>query len=181
MATQIGKKLNEKLVKVVVNDWGDYFLINAGDTSFQERFLGLLKWIEEAQKNLNTLSEEKDKQYKGRALITTDEDGNKEYDLEQIEDLVEIQLKFYRECEQKINDLFGQDALKKYLRICYEANENFVPDEEYISDFLEEITPILNDVFGAKFERAKDRYNKNRKGKNTQITQSSQKVVPMND
>jgi len=174
MSYSIGKKLTENLVKVTVNDFGDYIMLDPADASFQTRYINLLKWVEEKQKELGKLAEEKDKQYEGRQIITQDEDGNSEIDLEQLSDLVEIQTKFYRECEEQINALFGQDTLKKYFRVSYEVNPGFLPDEDCIADFLEEITPVLNEVYNARFERVKGRYNRNRKGKNS-------KVVPINE
>lgn len=167
MSYQIGKKLTENLVKVDVNDFGDYIMLDPSDASFQTRFFNLLKWVDEKQKELTSLAEEKGKKYEGRKLITQDEDGNTEIDMEQLSDLVEIQTSFYRECKDQINALFGQDTLEKYFRVCYEINPAFLPDEDCIADFLDEITPVLNQVYNARFERIKGRYNKNRKGKNS--------------
>lgn len=171
MSYQIGKKLTENLVKVNLNDFGDYIMLDPTDASFQVRFINLLKWMDEKQKELTTLAEEKAKQYEGRQIISQDEDGNNEIDVEQLIDLVEIQTGFYRECAEHIDDLFGQDTLKKYFRVCYEINPAFLPDEDCISDFLEEITPVLNEVFNARLGRVRGKYNKNRQGKNTKVEQ----------
>lgn len=174
MAYQIGKKITENLAKVEVNDFGDYIMLNPSDNSLKQKYVDLLKWAETRQRELDDLAEQKDKQYEGREMFTHDEEGNlKEVDIEQLADLVEVELNFCKEAEEKINDLFGQDTLKKYLRACYEINPNYIPDTDAIADFFEEITPVMSSVFGTRFERIKSRYNKNRKGKNTN------KVVPI--
>lgn len=178
MSYSIGKKLTENLVKVEVNDFGDYIMLDPGDSSFQKRFLDLIKWVDDKQKELNKIAEEKGKKYENRKLIAFDDDGEAMIDIEQLSDLVEIQNNFYRECRDQINNLFGQETLEKYFRVCYEINPAFLPDEDCIADFLDEITPVLNQVYNARFERIKGRYNKNRKGKNTKPTE---KVVPISN
>ena len=46
----------------------------------------------------------------------------------------------------------------------YEANPGFVPDEECIYDFFEEITPVMNQLFEDRKKKIELRFNKNRKG-----------------
>lgn len=174
MSYSIGKRISNDLVKVEVNDFGDCIYLNPSDASFQTRYLNLLKWVNAKEKELRELAEQKDKEYGGRSIITKNEDGDPEIDFDQLADLVDIQVGFYRECEEQINGLFGQDTLKKYFKLAYDVNPNFVPDENCIADFLEEITPVLNEVYNTRFERVKGRYNRNRKGKNT-------KVVPIEE
>ena len=107
MAYQIGKKITENLAKVEVNDFGDYIMLNPSDNSLKQKYVDLLKWAETRQRELNDLAEQKDKQYEGREMFTHDEEGNlKEVDIEQLADLVEVELSFCKECEEKINDLF---------------------------------------------------------------------------
>ena len=174
MSYQIGKKLEENAVKVVVNKYGDFIYLYPNSASFPTKYINLLKWAEEAEKKYTAIAEEKKKQYEGREVIRQDEDGNVEIDVEQLSDLVKVETSLYAEYEEKINELFGQDVLKKYFRECYESDPNgFIPDQECINDFLEEITPVLNDVYNTRFNRIQKRYNKNRRGKNTE------KVVPI--
>ena len=53
--------------------------------------------------------------------------------------------------------------LKKYFRALYEINPDFVPDEECIMDFLEEISPVLQTIYQERGRQINQKYGKNRK------------------
>lgn len=163
MSYRIGKKSSSQLVKVELNEFGDYVIINTGDASFAKRYGDLLKWMEEKDDHLSEVAENMEKKYKDSPMITTDEDGNAEIDAEQFSEFVKIKTEFYRDAEEKISALFGQDVLKKYFRAFYEINPEFVPDEECIMDFLEEISPVLEKIYSQRFDRINQKYSKDRK------------------
>ena len=170
MAYSIDNVLSKNVEKVIVNGDGDYVLLNPDDAKIRGKFMDLLKWITDQQKEI----EEKSKKYEGRKLITYDEDGEAVVDIEQLNDVAKVQTTFYRECAERINGLFGQDILKKFFKVYYDLDPTFLPDEDCIATFLDAMTPVLNQVYNKKFERNKSKYSKARKGKNTQ------KVVPIN-
>jgi len=176
MAYSIGSKINEKLIRVEVNDVGDYIVLNPADASFTTRYAAFLKWLEAKEKELRKISDEADKKYEGRKMISENEDGTLDIDVDQYSELVNIYATAYKEITEQLEELFGQDVLKKYFRICYEVNPDFIPDMDYIGDFLEEMSPVLNEIYDAHFEKVKGRYSRNRRGKNTKVTPISEAV-----
>lgn len=170
MAYSIRNQVSKKVVKVEVNDSGDYIVLYPGDTSFTTRYAAFLEWLKAKEKEMETVAAEAEKKYEGRKLVSENEDGTQDIDVEQFSEMVNIYATVYKEITEKLEELFGQDVLKKFYKECYEVNPDFIPDIEYIGDFLEAVSPVLNDIYNAHFEKAKGRYNRNRKGKNTKVT-----------
>ena len=101
----------------------------------------------------------------GLAKEEIEETGETDIDLEQFGKFAETQCAFYNEIAAKLNEVFGQDVIRKYFRVSYEINPEFVPDDLAIQDFLESITPVMEQVFQTRFERMNGKYSKDRKGK----------------
>lgn len=180
------QSVSKQYEKVYVNEYDDYILIDPGDHSFLGKFADFIHWIEEKQKDIDRAGTEMRKKYAGREMFSENEEGDTKIDTEQLIELVNLQLKTYKECEDKVDTLFGQDALKKYFRTSYEINPKFIPDLDYVFDFIEEITPVLERVYGARAERINKKYNKNRRGKHTKtkkelIAEGKTKAAGMNE
>lgn len=163
MAYSIGKKVSSQLKKVELNEFGDYILINPGDYTFSKRFSALLEWLDGKQAELAKQADEMGEKYKGTNMVSFDADGNASVDTEQLAVFVKIKNDLYEETARKVEDLFGQNVLKKYFRAFYEANPEFVPDEECIMDFFEEISPVLQTVYQERANKIDKKYGKNRK------------------
>lgn len=164
MGYSIGNKVSGQLKKVELNEFGDFILINTGDASFSKRFSELIKWMDGKNEELNKIAAEMGEKYKDSPMIHTDEEGNTEVDTEQFSLYIKVKTDLYTECSNKIDALFGQDTLRKYFRAFYEINPDFIPDEECIMDFLEEISPVLETIYNERFKQINQKYNKNRKG-----------------
>lgn len=160
--------LQDDLVKVLVNDDDDYVYLNPNDSTFMDRFAKFLAWLEEKTSELEKLGKEKDEQYEGRAMIS--EDG--EVDVEQLLEFTSIQVATLNEITERIDDLFGQNTLRKFFKAFYEINPDFVPDADCVNDFLEQIIPAVNDAYDARIERINAKYNKSRRGKKRQRTKA---------
>lgn len=156
--------IQQDLLKVIVNDNDEYIYINPNDGTFLDRFGRFLAWLEEKTVELEKLGNEKAKKYNGKAIVTENEEGDTEIDIEQLLDFTSIQLEALTEISSKIDSLFGQDTLKKYFRAFYEINPEFIPDADCINDFLNQIIPAVNTAYDARIERINSRYNKSRKG-----------------
>lgn len=165
MAEMRLRNYSDDLQKVYVNEYDDFILINPGDHSFFSKFAEFLSWIDEEGAELNRIAEEAGKKYQGREMISEDEDGNTEIDTEQFLELAEVRLSACKKCNDRVDALFGQDTLKKYFRVSYEVNPDFVPDLDCIFDFIEEITPALEQIYNQRADRISKKYNKNRKGR----------------
>lgn len=160
----IGKKISEQLKKVELNEFGDYILINPGDAAFSKKFSDFIKWLNDKNEELGKVAAEMGEKYKDTPMIQQNEDGDTEIDTEQFSIFVKLKVDLYEQCSEKIDALFGQGTLRKYFRAFYEINEDFVPDEDCIRDFLEEISPVLERIYDERFEKISKRYNKNRRG-----------------
>lgn len=88
-----------------------------------------------------------------------------------------IRTETYQEASERIESIFGQGTLGKYFRKFYEINPDFVPDDECLYDFLDEMTPILNDLFADRSKRIALKYNRNRKGGKRSRFRSKQEII----
>lgn len=164
MAYTIGKKISGQLQKVELNEFGDFILINPNDVAFPKAFGAFIRWIEEKEAELGKTASELENKYKGIPMISHDESGDVKIDSEQFSLYMQIKTELYTECCQRIDEIFGQDALKKYFRVFYEVNPDFIPDEDCIMDFVDEISLVLESIYQERFKRINQKYNKKRKG-----------------
>lgn len=172
-----GQVQDEHIVKVYLNDSDDYIYINDRDTSVVDRFAEFIKWLEEKEKDISTKQAEFEKQY-GKDIITHDEDG--EIDDINVDALVafcKVRREIYLEATDQIDRILGQDAIKKFFRVSYEINPDFVPDDECLYDFIEAITPVLNQVFEGRAKRISEKYNRDRKGGKRSKYRSKQELI----
>lgn len=163
---RIQNKHSESTIKVYVNDFDDYVLLDPSDTSLAMRFQKFMVWLNGRGQELTESAQALDEKYKGTEMVRTDEEtGETDIDLEQFGEFAEIQCAFYGEVTDKLEEVFGQNILKKYFRTSYEVNPGFVPDDVAIEDFLEAITPVMEKVFQQRFDRMNKKYSAGRKGK----------------
>ncbi len=164
---RIGSKVEKRLKKVYVNQYDDYIILDENDTSFIQKFAQIIDWMEKKQSELKIKSAELSKKYEDKPLLNNTEDGEEDIDIVQLLEIAELRVNLYKECIIKIDDIFGKDTIRKYFRDAYENIPGYVPDDEALSDFFEEITPIIEEIYKAKVKRMKTKYNKNRKGKHS--------------
>lgn len=164
---RIGQK-QEGLIKVILNKYNDYILINQNDSGIIEKYTMLVKWIDEKQDSFSKELQELEQKYKGRKVVETREGEDIRIDTEQILELSKFRINMCKEFCEKIDNLLGKDTIKKYFRECYEANEDFIPDESCIIDFFEEITPVMATVFDKRAGQLKNKYSRERNGKHPQ-------------
>jgi hypothetical protein len=161
-------KLNKKddnILKVYVNEYDDFILLDAGDAMFMDRFVQFLQFVEDNNEALKVKEKEYNEKYHEKPLVTENEDGDAEVDVEQLLTLTGIKTAIYKEYCEKIDTLFGQGTIKKYFRLSYEINPDFVPDEDCIADFIEQITPAIEKAYSIRADKISKKYSKNRRGK----------------
>ena len=66
---------------------------------------------------------------------------------------------------REIDALFGKDTIKNVFHECYELNENFVPDEDALVDFVNTVMPVMNELFKTRTEAIHRKYSPNRKAR----------------
>lgn len=154
---------NDNLVKVYLNDRKDYIVIDTDDPGFLRRFAGFIKWVDEYTAELEEKGKEAEQKFEGRPMITEDEEGNQVVDPDQLLALMDIRIAAFQECVKKIDEIFGAGTCEKFFIESYEANPDFVPDDEAINDFIEALQPIIEKAYAIRFERLGKKYSKTRR------------------
>lgn len=160
---RIGGYKNQDKVKVFLNEQDDYIFIDPNDSGLFDRFAGFVAWVE--NKGLDMERKGKEIKEKYGDIITTDEDGDvTDFKSGALLQLLQIKTDAYREACDKIDVIFGTDTCHKYFRASYETNPHFVPDDTCILEFLEDITPVVDDIFKERQQRINLKYSKDRSG-----------------
>ena len=163
------KRNYDEVFKVFLNDGDDFIIINPADSSFIDKFAQFMAWIDEKSAELNKIAKDADEKYEGRPVIK--EDGeNIIVDTEQLQLFTGLRTDLYKECAERIDQLFGEGTLRKYFKEFYDINPDFIPDEDCINDFLENIKPAVDAAYGTRAKRLEGKYNKSRTGRRKQRT-----------
>lgn len=154
----------ENLAKVFLNSNDDYIYINEKDATIFDNFASFLQWLEEKEADIRKKEEAFEKKY-GRQIVKYDEDGDvADVNAEAFAQYSQLRTETFKESAERIETIFGAGTLKKYFRKFYEINPDFVPDDECIFDFIEEMTPVLNELFADRSKRIALKYNRDRRG-----------------
>lgn len=162
---RLGSKSSDNLVKIYVNEYDDFIFLDKSDTTFTRKFAEFIEWMENKQKELELRGKELDEKYVGKPIVSREEDENIQVDTEQFLLLTGMRVDLFKECVERIDGIFGQETIRKYFRLSYEHIPDYIPDDVAICDFLEEITPVLEEIYKEKMKKMDSKYNRNRKGK----------------
>ena len=100
-----------------------------------------------------------------KKIVEENEDGGINIDTEQLLAFSKLRIGICQECCVKIDELFGMGTIRKYFRNSYEISDDFIPDEDCLIDFFEEMAPVFGAIFGKRTEQLKSKYSKDRKGR----------------
>lgn len=160
---RIGTNRQEEKIKLFLNDKDDFIFIDPNNSGVFDRLAEFTEWIE--KKRVEQEREEKEVREKNGAAIAYDEEGNiSDFNATTMVQLCKIRTDSYREACAKMDSIFGPDTCKKYFRDSYENDANFVPDDICLLEFLEDITPVFNEVFQSRKKKIDLKYNSARKG-----------------
>ena len=84
----------------------------------------------------------------------------KEADTEDVAKILEInriRVKYLNQIMDEIDGLFGESTVRNVYG-------DIVPDEAALIDFVEKVIPVMNKLFGKRYEMTRKRYNSGRKG-----------------
>ena len=131
------------LIKIELNDKGDYITISTDDTTLFDRFIaGYLQIANEAER---VLKEHKKIEKKYR--------GMKGHEIAKVTDIARLDVAFSEKAIKIIDSIFGEGTLKKYFRKLYNAEPNFLPSAECFTDFFENIMPVMEKLFNRKINQ----------------------------
>lgn len=152
------------IVEIKANKYGDMIKIDAADRSTVDRFANLIKRIDTLAEEFEQKEKALREKYAGTEVVKETEDGT-EVDVDQIVERSNLYVSSIKNIIKEFEIVFGDGCIKKVFRESYELNDDFIPDEDALSEFLDQMMPIMTDIFNERFERNKNRYSTKRRGK----------------
>ena len=150
--------------KIEVNDVdGNHIttlLINTADATTVKRFVELANNLEDvvnSGEDKIAVYKEKYKEYEHKEFDDLPDDVKTNI----IVDASDMHIGILEGMIREIDALFGKDTIKNVFHECYELNENFVPDEDALVDFVNTVMPVMNELFKTRTE-ARRRHNKSK-------------------
>lgn len=141
-------RVDSGVKKIEVNDNGEYICIPIRDTSFYQRFAEIIKKFENKQEDVDRRYAELEEKHKNKP----------EDDIDAISDSINLYSDLCKEICDDLDGLFGDGCCQKvFLGI-----KN--PGIDLIWDFLDQITPLLNQYIGEQNQKISFKYNRGRKG-----------------
>lgn len=133
--------------------------INIMKASTAERFAELIQ-------RLNNISEECEREAKkfNKELIGKQSD---DIDMEQVIAASRIKVSYLERIINEIDGVFGENTIHNVYSDAYELDPDFVPDEIALVEFVDKVIPVMNSLFGKRFDAYNKKYNANRKGSHT--------------
>ena len=105
---------------------------------------------------------EKYKEYEKQKL----EDSPDDVKTEIIVDASNFRMEVLEKMIEEIDSLFGKGTIRNVFRECYELDEDFVPDEDALVDFVNTVMPVMNELFDMRTQAIRKKYSPNRKKHN---------------
>ena len=150
-------KVESSLKKIKCNDYDDFIVIDVSDKRTFEKFSNLLNRCTEISDNFQ-------KEMSNKNIIETDDEDLK---IKQTLEVCQTDIKYINELITEFDGVFGKDSVYKVFRENYENDPEYIPDESQLVDYLEALIPIMEKLFGERFQRNKKKYNVAFRGKHT--------------
>lgn len=135
------------VVRIELNDQGDYVAVSTDDATLFDRFVAGNKRIIELADSVPRKLEEIENQYEGKEDFSSI--------MEKTVAISRVNVDFSKDAAAVIDGILGEGAVRKRFRSVYEEIPGFLPDAECFIAFLDEMTPIMEELFHRKMERQK--------------------------
>lgn len=129
-----------ELKQLVINEYEDFINVATGKAN-QKQFDSFVEMCQKIISSSNSYVEEEEKIF--------DKYANHE-SFEMITELSALERKFATEGIELIDGVFGEGTIRKYLRKFYESIPDFEPSMSCFVDFIEQITPVMEQLFDRK-------------------------------
>lgn len=150
-------KLNSGLKKIAIKDEdGDLITVlsvNVADADTAEHFAQIINNLQEISENCEKEAAEWKKEHDAHA----DSDAEENFKIEQALQINRIRVRYLKQIAEEIDKLFGEGTVQGIYG-------DIVPDEAALVEFVEGIIPVMNKLFGKRYEMTRKRYNSGRKG-----------------
>ena len=148
-------KLNSGLKKIAIKDEdGDLITVlrvNVADADTAERFAKIINNLQEISENCEKEAAEWKKEHE------QDETVSGEVDVERGLQINRIRVRYLKQIAEEIDKLFGEGMVQSIYG-------DITPDETALVEFVEGVIPVMNKLFGKRYEMTRKRYNSSRKG-----------------
>lgn len=148
-------KLNSGLKKIAIKDEdGDLITVlsvNVADADTAERFAKIINDLQEISANCEKEAMAWKKEHE------QDETVSGEIDVERVLQINHIRVKYLKQIAEEIDKLFGEGTVQSIYG-------DITPDETALVEFVEGVIPVMNKLFGKRYEMTRKRYNSSRKG-----------------
>lgn len=127
-----------RLIKLELNDYGDYIAVSPSDNALFERFAAGSKQIIDMADSVSRELE----------IINRKCEGKTNFDAvcEELEEAAKIQVQFSKDAIKIIDNIFEEGTVRKYFRKFYEQDPDFLPSVDYFTDFFDQITPAMKQL-----------------------------------
>ena len=151
-------------------------LINTADAATVKRFVELANNLEDvvnSGEDKIAVYKEKYKEYEHKEFDDLPDDVKTNI----IVDASDMHIGILEGMIREIDALFGKDTIKNVFHECYELNENFVPDEDALVDFVNTVMPVMNELFKTRTEAIHRKYSPNRKARRNRHNKSKNQLI----
>ncbi len=148
-------KLNSGLKKIAIKNEDDLITVlsvNVADADTAERFGQIIHNLERISDNC-----EKEAAVYKEEHDTDAAPEDEKLQIEQALEINRIRVKYLKQIADEIDKLFGAGTIQSVYG-------NITPDEMALVEFIEGVIPIMNKLFGKRYEMTRKRYNSGRKG-----------------
>ena len=139
---EISGGVDSSVIKIKLNDMGDYTTISVDDDSFFDKLAEMYSNISEKADKFDSEMTELEKKK------SESENDSTEITI----DAIRKKREFSEEVAKAVDSIFGDGTVKKLFRSVYEEIPDFVPSAESIITFLENVKPEMEKAFGREFE-----------------------------
>ncbi len=126
--------------EITINKHGDKIFVSAEDATLFDRFVKCFDFIIKQSKKRAAEVEEIEKKYSGKDSI--------EDKIEMTVEMSRVNVEFSNEATNMIDGIFGEGTIRKYFRDHYEKIPSFLPGVDCFMEFLDKISPVMEEVFG---------------------------------
>lgn len=141
-------KKYDTAVKVELNDDGDFIYLTADSATFFDNYVTFLK-------ALSDLADETEKQ-----VTKVQEEYKDDMDIEErialSMKISQFNLTFSEKAKEMVDELLGEGVTYKYFKELYDNVKDFIPDAECFMDFIAQVNPVVEKLYGKKVEIRKN-------------------------